>query len=366
MCIRPLVLLIACVGMYAFPEPARGQTSLIRQWQYAPSEEGEGCALVLREVPTPQPGPGEIQVRIRATSLNGRDRGRLDGNCPADVVQVPLSDGAGEVIAVGEGVTEFEVGDRVVGTFFAEAWLDGDRPAGAMPFRRGGPGQGMLSEVVVGSQWGFVEIPEHLSYEEAATLPTAAVTAYLALFKYGKLLPDEYVLLEGTGGVSTFGLQFAAAAGARPIITSSSDEKLQRAVELGAVGTVNYRRHPEWHEEVLRLTGGAGVKHVIEIGGQGTLERALQSLDNGAHISLIGGLDGGFAQSVSAVVLFDKDASATGFHVGSRADFLNLNRFLAGHQIHPVIDRVFDFEDAPAGFDFYLNGDFMGKIVIRG
>jgi len=299
-------------------------------------------------------------------SLNGRDRGRLAGRCPAvpGSARIPLSDGAGEVIAVGEGVTRFEVGDRVVGTFFGGTWLDGDRPEGAMPFRRGGPGEGMLSEVVVGSEDGFVTIPSHLSYEEASTLTTAAVTAWVALFKYGGLQPDEYVLLEGTGGVSSFGLLFAVAAGARPIITSSSDEKLARAVQLGAFGTVNYRRDPEWHEEVLRLTDGQGVKHVLEIGGRSTLPLALQTLGIGAHVSLIGGLTG-FGGSIPFGVLFDKDASATGFHVGSRQDFEETNRFMSGHRIRPIIDRVFDFEDAPDAFDFYVNGDFMGKVVIR-
>jgi len=347
---------------------AGAQVETIRQWQYAPRAEGQGCQLVMKEIPMPQPGGGQVQVRIRATSLNGRDRSRLDSNCPVSPggPQIPLSDGAGEVIGVGDGVTRFKVGDRVVGTFFAHgSWIDGDRPEGVMPFRRGGPGQGMLSEVVVDNEYGFVSIPEHLSYEEAATLTTAGVAAYVGLFKFGNLKPNDFVLLEGTGGVSTFGLLFANAAGARPIITSSSDDKLRRAVALGAVGTVNYRTYPEWHEEVLKITDGAGVKHVLEIGGRGTLPRAMQALAIGGHVAIIGGLEGGFADAISATVLFDKDASATGFHVGSRADFEEMNRFISGHRIRPVIDRVFEFEEAPEAFDFYLNGDFMGKIAIR-
>jgi len=348
------------------PVSAAGQSQTIRQWQYAPSADGRDCVLTLVDVRRPEPGPGEVQVRIRATSLNGRDRGRLDGPCPAGVAgrQIPLSDGAGEVIGVGPGVTRFQIGDRVIGDFFGGTWLDGDRPEGVMPFRRGGPGQGMLSEVVVASEDGFVLVPEHLSYEEAATLTTAGVAAWVGLFKYGDLQPDEYVLLEGTGGVSSFGLLFSVAAGARPIITSSSDEKLARAREMGAFGTVNYRSHPEWQDEVMRLTNGLGVKHVLEIGGRDTLPRALQTLAIGAHVSLIGGLTG-FGGDIPFSVLFDRDASATGFHVGSRADFEEMNRFISGHRIRPVVDRVFDFEDAPGAFDFYVNGDFMGKVVIR-
>ncbi|MDH3207091.1 MAG: NAD(P)-dependent alcohol dehydrogenase [Gemmatimonadota bacterium] len=348
------------------PTILAAQTGTMRQWQYTPTADGAGCELAMRQVQTPAPAPGEVQVRMRAASLNGRDRGRLDGPCPAVAgsASIPLSDGAGEVIGVGAGVTRFQVGDRVVGTFFAGTWIDGDRPEGVMPFRRGGPGDGVLSEVIVGSAEGFVTIPAHLSYEEASTLTTAGVTAFVGLFKYGGLLPGDFVLLEGTGGVSSFGLLFAVAAGARPIITSSSDAKLARATELGAFGTVNYRRNPEWHEEVLRLTNGQGVKHVLEIGGRSTLPLALQTLGIGAHISLIGGLTG-FGGSIPFGVLFDKDASATGFHVGSRNDFEEMNRFISGHRIRPIVDRVFEFDDAPEAFDFYLNGDFMGKVVIR-
>ena len=353
-------------AVFFMPGLVTAQSGTVRQWQYTPSSDGASCTLAIGEVRTPQPGAGEVQVRVHAVSLNGRDRGRLEGPCPARPGEgrIPLSDGAGEVSAVGEGVTRLEVGDRVVGTFFGGHWLEGDRPEGVMPFRRGGPGEGMLSEVVVGREDGFVEIPSHLSYEEASTLTTAGVAAWVGLFKYGHLQPGEYVLLEGTGGVSSFGLLFAVAAGARPIITSSSDEKLARATELGAFGTVNYRRDPDWHEAVLALTGGQGVKHVLEIGGASTLPLALQTLGIGAHVALIGGLTG-FGGSIPFNVLFDKDASATGFHVGSRQDFEEMNRFMSGHRIRPIVDRVFEFEDAPDAFDFYLNGDFMGKVVIR-
>jgi NADPH:quinone reductase-like Zn-dependent oxidoreductase len=233
-----------------------------------------------------------------------------------------------------------------------------------MSYLRGGPGVGMLSEIVVDDEHGFVRVPDYLSYEEAATLPIAAVTAYVSLFEYGRMLPGDYVLLQGTGGVSSFGLLFAVAAGARPIITSSSDEKLARARELGAVGTVNYRTSPEWQEEVLRLTGGLGVHHVIDIGGEDTRLRALEALANGGHMALIGGLTG-FGGAIPVMEIFNKDARVSAFHVGSRADFERTNRFMEGHRIRPIIDRVFEFEEAEEAFDFFENGDFMGKVVIR-
>ncbi|MEX2584053.1 MAG: NAD(P)-dependent alcohol dehydrogenase [Gemmatimonadota bacterium] len=360
------IVSLACAAFALVLAPAaEAQESTIRQWQYAAAPDGQGCRLTMVVVPTPQPGPGEIQVRIHATSLNGRDRYAIQGRCgPAGPGgQVALSDGAGEVIGVGPGVSRFQVGDRVVGTYFAESFLEGKRPAGAMEYLRGGPGLGMLSEIVVDDEHGFVRVPDYLSYEEAATLPIAAVTAYVSLFEYGGLLPGDYVLLQGTGGVSSFGLLFAVAAGARPIITSSSDEKLARARDLGAMGTVNYRTTPEWQDEVVALTGGLGVQHVIDIAGGDTRLRSLQALGNGGHMALVGGLSG-FGGDIPFFDMFNKDARVSSFHVGSRADFERMNRFMAGHEIRPFIDRVFDFEDADEAFAFFDDGDFMGKVVI--
>jgi NADPH:quinone reductase-like Zn-dependent oxidoreductase len=360
---------IATVAFLAALGPAgvSGQAATARQWHLVPAADGKGCDLALETVSVPAPAAGEIRVRIHATSLNGRDRAMLGGaRCPFQraAAVVPLSDGAGEVVAVGPGVTRFKVGDRVVGDYYGGAWIDGDRPAAALASRRGVPAPGMLSELVVGTAEGFVQIPDSLSYGEAATLPVAAVTAYTALFKYGHLQPDEFVLLEGTGGVSSFGLQFAVAAGAKVIITSSSDDKLARATSLGAAGTVNYRVHPQWHEEVMRLTGGAGANQVLEVGGEDTRSEALQSMAIAGHMALIGGLTG-FGGTIPFDILFDRDLAVTAYHVGSRSDFEAMNRFMAGHRIHPIVDRVFDMEQAPEAFDFYLNGDFMGKVVIR-
>ncbi len=362
--------LLMAVGMAlafaAFAEARAQSSETIRQWQFEAS--GDGYELVMHEVPRPIAGPGEVLVRVHATSLNRRDWFMLNetiGERGFDYTgNVPLSDGAGEVIAVGEGVTELQIGDRVSSTFFTN-WIDGKRTDAVRSSARGaGPGTGgMLSEVIVTTPQGLVPIPDHLSYEEAATLACAGVTAWNGLFTQGGLQPDEYVLLEGTGGVSSFGLVFATAAGAKPIITSSSNEKLARARELGAVGTVNYRENEDWQVQVRALTDGAGVDHVLEIGGRDTLSKALEALAFEGHVALIGGLTGG-APPIPVGALMGVGGMASGIYVGSRADFLAMNAFMEEHQIHPVVDRVFDFEQAQEAYDFMGNGSFMGKIVI--
>lgn len=335
-----------------------------RQWQFVP--RGEAFELAQREVEVKAPAPHEVLVRVRAVSLNRRDimmkQGRY-GLGATEAGGVPLSDGAGEVVAVGADVTRLKIGDRVAGIFF-EDWLDGRPTAAALATARGGNGGGMLSELVVTDADGLVAIPAHLSFEEAATLPCVGVTAWVGLFKRGQLAAGDFVLLEGTGGVSVFGLQLAVAAGAKAIITSSSDDKLARARALGAFGTVNYRKNPEWHREVLAQTGGAGIDHVLEVGGQDTLPRALEILGQGAHVALIGGLSG-FGSAVPAGALMGRNATASGIYVGSRADFEALNVFLAEHQIKPVVDKVFELAEAPAAFEAMDTGDFFGKVVIR-
>ena len=336
----------------------------VRQWQFAP--KGETLELALREVQSRAPAANEVAVRVHAVSLNRRDLMMVAGRYGRGGTQpntVPLSDGAGEVIAVGSGVTRFKAGDRVAGIFF-EDWLDGPPTAAALATARGGNDGGMLSEIVVTDAEGLVSIPNHLTYEEAATLPCAGVTAWVGLFKRGRLEKGDFVLLEGTGGVSVFGLQLAAAAGAKPIITSSSDAKLMRARELGAFGTVNYRSNSEWQNEVRALTGGSGVDQVLEVGGQDTLPRALQALAFGGHVAIIGGLSG-FASDVPVGTLMGLNATASGIYVGSRADFEALNAFLAEHKIKPIVDKVFELEDAPAAFAAMDSGDFFGKVVIR-
>lgn len=343
-------------------EPLAGRQAFnIRQYQFAEAPGG-GLALAVRRVARPTPREGEILVRVRAVSLNRRDLSILRSGDGRREGLVPLSDGAGQVVAVGPGVTRFDVGDRVAGTFFAE-WVDGRRTEAVNASARGGAVDGMLSEMVAGHEDGWVEIPEHLSFEEAATLPCAALTAWNGLFTHGGLRPGDFVLLEGTGGVSIFGLQFAAAHGAHAIITSSSDEKLIRARELGAVGVVNYLRNPEWQVEVRALTGGAGVTHVLEVGGEDTLPRAVEALGMNGHIALIGGLSGS-AESVPVGSFIGNGTSVTGIYVGSRVEFEAMNEFIAEHGLRPVIDRVFPFGEAGAAYEYMESGNHLGKIVI--
>ncbi len=359
-----LGLFLTLATLLGIPGPATGaQTETMRQYQFD-VVDGE-VALVMKEVDRPVPGANEVLVRVRATSLNRRDlsilQSQYGGGNPRTGL-VPLSDGAGEVIGVGPGVTRFEVGDRVAGIFFAR-WMDGRPSALTNASARGGSIDGMLSEMIVSHEDGLVEIPEHLTFEEAATLPCAAVTAWNALFKHGGLSEHEFVLLEGTGGVSIFGLQFSVAAGARPIITSSSDTKLMRARELGAYGTVNYRTNVEWQDEVRAITGGAGVTQVLEVGGRETLPRAMRALGYGAHIAIIGGLSG-FANTMPLGSFVGLGTRVTGIYVGSREDFETMNAFITEHRLRPIIDRVFTLEEAPAAYEHMASGSHLGKIVI--
>lgn len=359
------LVMVQVVSVAAPPQSlsaASGGT--IRQYQFEPS--GSAYRLTVKEVPRPEPGANEVLVRIHAVSLNHRDLNMLNnthGSEHAYAGGIPLSDGAGEVVAVGRGASRFRVGERVAGIFF-ERWIEGPPSAEALASDRGGNPGGMLSEIIVTHQDGLVPIPEHLSYEEAATLPCAALTAWVGLFKRGRLQPGQFVLLEGTGGVSLFGLLFAQAAGARPIITSSSDEKLRRAKELGAFGTANYRSNPEWQQEVRQLTGGHGVDQVLDVGGRGTLGKALEALAYGGHVALIGGL-AGYGSHIPTDSLMWINATASGVYVGSREDFEAMNAFISKHRIRPLIDRVLEFDDAAEAFEILRSGGFMGKIVIR-
>jgi NADPH:quinone reductase-like Zn-dependent oxidoreductase len=305
--------------------------------------------------------------KIQAAALNFRDlmivRGLYFGGAVSSNT-IPLSDGAGEVVAVGAAVTRFRVGDRVAGTFF-RGWIDG-RPADGPRIALGAPpADGVLADLAVFDEQDAVAVPVHLSPEQAATLPCAAVTAWHALIENGHVVPGESVLIIGTGGVSMFAFQFARLAGARVLVISSSDEKLTHARALGADGCINYRTTPEWDGEVLRLTQGRGVDHVIEVGGAGTLGRSIAAVAPGGRIQLIGVLTGRGGEPPSPYGLLAKQASIQGVFVGSRGQFERMNAAIAAHLLEPVVDRVFGFDDAPAAYHHLEQGSHFGKVVIR-
>jgi NADPH:quinone reductase-like Zn-dependent oxidoreductase len=300
---------------------------------------------------------------VRATTLNYRDLAVATGNYFGGVAQrdlVPLSDGAGEVAAVGEGVSRFAVGDRVAGTFF-QTWVDGKPPRGLAAL--GSPLDGMLAEYVVLDAEGLVAVPQHLGWEQAAALPCAGVTAWNALMVQDRVRPGDTVLLLGTGGVSIFALQFSRLAGARVIITSGSDAKLERARALGADTGINYRRTPDWESAVLEHTGGAGVDHVIEVGGVGTLARSFKSVGFGGQVTLIGVLSGPEGDTNPHGLMF-KSARLQGVFVGNRVMFEDMNRALSANGMQPVVDRIFPFDQARQAFDLMAAGGHFGKIAI--
>jgi NADPH:quinone reductase-like Zn-dependent oxidoreductase len=319
-------------------------------------------ALHLGERPRPEPGPGEVLVRVHASSVNYRDLVTIEDPEARNIAypRIPNSDCAGEVIAVGPGVSRFKAGDRVAGCFF-QRWETGEVTVEAMASALGGAIDGVLAEEVVLAADGVVAVPEHLSYDEASTLPCAALTAWHALVEKGALKAGETVLLLGTGGVSTFALQFAQLHGARAIVISSSDDKLAHARALGAWQTVNYSETAAWDEAVLEITGGRGVDHVVEVGGAGTLERSLASARVAGHVALIGVLTGGLA---NPVMIMRKSLRVHGIYVGSRAMFEAMNRAIAAANLKPVIDRTFAFADARAAYHRMRGAGHTGKIVI--
>jgi NADPH:quinone reductase-like Zn-dependent oxidoreductase len=320
-------------------------------------------SLQLTERPTPKPGPGEALVRVRATSLNYRDLALIKGGL-ARMVKLPLvpvSDGAGDVVEVGPGVTTLTKGDRVA-AIFTQCWLAGPPIAGMYTTSLGGGIDGMLAEYVVLRAEGFVRIPDYMSYEEAATLPCAAVTSWNALVTEGHLKPGDTVLVMGTGGVSIFALQFAKMFGARVIATSSSEAKLRRLRELGAADVINYKTTPEWDKAVLDVTGGQGVDHVVEIGGAGTLARSITAVKTGGIVSLIGILAG--AGQIDPMMLLFKNARIQGILVGSREMFDSMNRAMEVNRVHPVVDRVFPFDQARQAYRHLESGAHFGKVCI--
>ena len=325
-----------------------------------------GLDLRLERAPVREPEPAEVLVRVVATSLNRRDLMIRRGTYPTSdrPSVVPLSDGAGEVVRVGPGASRVRVGDRVAGTFF-QCWTDGRRPADAIARALGGGVDGMLTEYVTLPERGLVRIPYHLSFEQGATLPCAAVTAWSGLVTHGRVRPGDYVLLLGTGGVSIFGLQFACALGARPIVLSSRADKRERACSLGAMAAIDYRSEPQWAAHVLAATHGAGVQQVLEVGGAATLPQSLEVLGPSGHIAVIGALSGRFAGEIPVMELLIKQAGVTGITVGSTAEFEAMNHCITEHRIEPIIDRTFAFAEIEKAFAYLESDAHFGKIVIR-
>jgi len=321
-------------------------------------------SLKLVNLPDPAPGPGEVVIAVRACSLNYRDSLLLKGGYPRNRTYpvIPLSDGAGEVVAIGAGVTRFQVGDRVAANFMRD-WISGPINERALLSSLGGGIDGMLAERVCLPETSVVAIPTHLSWEEASTLPCAALTAWNALTSANTKAGDT-VLVLGTGGVSIFALQLARAFGARVIATSGSDDKAAKAKALGADAVINYRQNPEWHGVVRKLTGGAGVDLVLEVGGPGTFERSIKSTRVGGTIALIGLLDAG-TEPPNIIPLLLNAQKVHGIYVGSVAMFEEMNRAITVNQIRPVIDRIFPFAEARQAYEHLISQKHLGKIVIR-
>jgi len=320
------------------------------------------------EAPDPTPGPGEVLVRMRAVSLNYRDMlmvmgmyGRGSATAPAPIT--PFSDGCGVVEAVGPGVTRVKPGDRVASLFF-QAWNSGPPTLEKLSSALGFPIPGVGRELAVLSQDGVSKVPDFLTDQQVATLPCAALTAWRALFEDGDLKPGDTVVLQGTGGVSIFGLQFAHAAGCRTLITSSSDEKLQRAKALGADELINYREVAEWAKPVREATGGVGADLIIEVGGGGTIEQSMRAIKIGGHIAIIG-VVAGPGSGFNPVGLIGNSAKLQGVSVGSREMFEAMCRAIELHRIQPVVDKVFPWTEVAAAFTAMQGGQHFGKIVLE-
>jgi len=317
------------------------------------------------EAAAPQPAPGQVLVRMRACSLNHRDLNIVGGGYTSVALKpraIPLSDGAGEIAAVGPGVTRWKIGDRVA-PIFVQQWIGGDLVPEYMPSALGGPSDGVLAQQIVLDQHGLVRIPSHLSFEQAATLPCAAVTAWNAALVKGALKPGDTLVTLGTGGVSLFAAQFALMSGARVIATTGSDDKAARLRALGIADVINYRTTPDWDARVRELTHGRGADLIVEVGGPGSVAKSIAAIRYCGHISVVGNLAG--KALIDPAALFAKRASMCGIQVGSRDMFEAMNRAIEVAQLKPVIDRVFDFNDARAAYEYLATGRHFGKVVIN-
>jgi NADPH:quinone reductase-like Zn-dependent oxidoreductase len=316
------------------------------------------------DIRTPEPANGEVRVRIEAASLNYRDLITLDRAAQNNLdSRVPLSDGAGVVDAIGPDVEQWRIGDRVAASFFRD-WISGPFKSSYVSSSLGGnTTDGVLAEHVVLPASSLVAVPAHLTSVEAATLPCAGVTAWHGLVTRGRLAKGDTLLVQGTGGVALFGLQFALALGARAIAISSSNEKLARARAMGASILINYRETPDWDVALMKATAGQGASHILELGGPDTYDRSLRSVAAGGKIIQIGVLTG-FGPKPDLARLQWENADIIGVTVGSAEHFTAMNRFLAEHVIHPVVDRHFSFEDVPEAYAHLRSGSHFGKVVV--
>jgi NADPH:quinone reductase-like Zn-dependent oxidoreductase len=321
--------------------------------------------LELIEAPMPKPGAGEVLVKIHAVSLNYRDLMVTLGhyNPKMALPRIPASDGAGEVIEIGQGVSHIKPGQRVAGIFM-QKWLEGPPNAQKQHGALGGDIDGMLAEYVVLPESGLVPVPDHLTWEESATLPCAGVTAWNAVVHAGKIKTGDTVVIQGTGGVSIFALQFAKALGARVLGTSSSNEKLDRARKLGLDAGVNYKQTPDWAKWVIEQTNGEGADLVVEVGGAGTFMPSLKAVRVGGTVAQIGVLSQ-TSEPLNVVPILHKQIHVQGIYVGSRADFLEMNRAISQIELKPVVDEAFTFDQAPQALQRMQSGAHFGKLVIR-
>jgi NADPH:quinone reductase-like Zn-dependent oxidoreductase len=318
--------------------------------------------LVIEERPDPVAGPGEVLVRVRASSLNYHDFVVVMGGIPTPDGRIPMSDGACEVVAVGDGVTKWKVGDKVLSLFFP-GWQSGQIEAAGFQSVPGDGADGFAAELVAAPETAFTRMPEGWTFEEAATLPCAALTAWRGMFAEGGLKAGDWVLTQGTGGVSIFALQLAKAAGCRVISTSSSPEKLEKLKALGADHVINYKENPEWGAEAFKLAGGRGVDEVVEIGGPGTMAQSIAACRPGGHISLIGVLTG-VSGEVPTAALFSRNITLSGITVGSRRMQEDMIDALEANGIKPVIDSTFPLDKIADAFAHQASQKHFGKIVL--
>ena len=321
--------------------------------------------LVCDERADPKPGPGQVLLEMRAASLNYRDILMVGGayNPRQPLPLIPCSDGVGVVAEVGEGVQSVAVGDRVA-TLFSQNWQGGEPTYDAIRATLGGPIDGTLAERMVLPEHGVAPVPDHLSDVEAATLPCAALTAWSALVTQGNVHAGDTVLVQGTGGVSLFALQFARLLGARVIVTSSRAHKLEAVHKLGSWQEINYRQDPEWGKTARRLTAGKGVDHVVEVGGAGTLAQSLKAIRVGGQISMIGVLSG-HSEPLNILPILMQNVRLQGILVGSREGFADLCRAVSHHQLRPHVDRIFPFDEAREAMAYMSAGGHMGKVCIE-